>query len=370
MKRILSLLVLCAICTVLAQAQNRSINFERPLLSEALVKARAQNKLVFVDCYTEWCGPCKEMARTVFKEDSIADFFNSTFVNVQLDMEKGEGKPAVAKYKIGAYPSFLLLNGSGEVVYKFIGAMPSGEFMAKIREGINPANRIASMNKRYAGGDRSKSLLREYIKAKIEMHEIKDADMVMKEYFDILTPEERVLPENWYLFGENRYAMYISDVHSRNFNYLADHWRDFAATNGKQVVEAKMDNMYRKTAEYCLHGWYFKDYQNNIHPYNKAEFDHYREQINSTELADKKELIILIDIAQAAGEKDTVRLSATLGENFGLLSKENQRIAYTYFAVFSKPPANNNPGFQDALVNIIATAKDKNLAEMAKHYKR
>ena len=58
------------------KAQHREIAFEHTTLQEALKKATIENKILFVDCYTDFCGPCKVMAATVFKTDSVADFFN------------------------------------------------------------------------------------------------------------------------------------------------------------------------------------------------------------------------------------------------------------------------------------------------------
>ena len=60
--------------------------------SEALAKAKAENKLVFMDCYTSWCGPCKYMTETIFPQEKAGEFFNPKFVCVKFDMEKGEGK--------------------------------------------------------------------------------------------------------------------------------------------------------------------------------------------------------------------------------------------------------------------------------------
>ena len=41
------------------------VKFEDLTFKEALAKAKAENKLVFMDCYTSWCGPCKKMLNTV-----------------------------------------------------------------------------------------------------------------------------------------------------------------------------------------------------------------------------------------------------------------------------------------------------------------
>lgn len=133
MRKILFLLVgLLVYCQV--EAQNREIKFEKSTLQEALNKASSVGKMVFVDCYTEYCGPCKAMAALVFTLDSVADFFNSNFVNVKLDMLSEDGKQYENKYKIGAYPSFLLLNGKGELLYKFVGGK-SAEYLWPKQKG-------------------------------------------------------------------------------------------------------------------------------------------------------------------------------------------------------------------------------------------
>ncbi|WP_147425745.1 thioredoxin family protein [Mucilaginibacter gracilis] len=365
MKRILLLLMMAA---GIANAQNSGIIFEKSALSASLLKAKSENKLVFVDCYTVWCGPCKAMAKNIFTIDTIGSFFNKNFVNVQLDMEKGEGKPATVKYQIEAYPSFLLLDGDGNLVYKFVGAMNAAEFMAKIKEGQNPSNRIAVMNKMYAAGNRSKDFLREYIKVKINMSEKREGVAIAQSYFDMLSPAEKVLPENWYLFGDNRYAMYLSDVHSRNFEYLANHWREFVALNGKTVVDERMANMFRKTAEYCLHGWYFKTYDGKVYPYQQSDFDHYRSQIKATELENKEGLMVMMDMAQAAGAQDTVKLARLFADKFGDLNAKNQSIVYAYMMAYSKKGSQQaRLAYREAMDKVVLTAKDERIISLAKH---
>jgi hypothetical protein len=182
----------------------------------------------------------------------------------------------------------------------------------------------------------------------------------------MLTPKERVLPENWYLFGENKYAMYLSNVHSRNFNYLADHWREFAALNGKETVENKMRHMYQQITEYCLRGWYFKDSRKNIHPYDKKEFDHYRKQIQRTEMTDKDQLLVLIDIANAAGKKDTGTITTLMVKNISRFSAENQKTAFTYLGMFPSSTIRKNPDIQQFIEAIITSNKNENLVRFAK----
>ena len=107
MKKFISLYV-CMFLIIPVFAQT---NFQNLSLEKALEKASDENKLVFVDCYTSWCGPCKIMAKEVLPLKEVGDFLNERFVCVKYDMEQGKGPEIAKKYNVEAYPTFLLLNG-------------------------------------------------------------------------------------------------------------------------------------------------------------------------------------------------------------------------------------------------------------------
>jgi len=92
------------------------------LLSTALVRSAKEGKLIFMDCYTSWCGPCKYLSTLVFTKKPAGDFYNKNFINLSFDMESPEGKLIAAKYKISGYPTLLFLNSKGEIVHKSVGA--------------------------------------------------------------------------------------------------------------------------------------------------------------------------------------------------------------------------------------------------------
>lgn len=135
MKKILLLTVLLIWIGNVAPAQNnQGIKFEKGTFSEILAKAKAQKKLVFMDVYASWCGPCKRMASEVFTQKKVGDYFNATFVNAKFDAEVGEGRTIATRYGVNAYPTFLLLNGDGKLVGKMVGGSPADEFIRQIKE--------------------------------------------------------------------------------------------------------------------------------------------------------------------------------------------------------------------------------------------
>lgn len=87
MKRII-LMLLCCLSLTLLRAQE-GVRFESLTFKEVLEKAKKENRWIFLDAYTSWCGPCKLMAEQVFTRAKAGSFLTPAFVNVKYD--HGEG---------------------------------------------------------------------------------------------------------------------------------------------------------------------------------------------------------------------------------------------------------------------------------------
>ena len=113
------------------------IHFEQLTFDEALVKAKAENKLVFMDCYTSWCGPCKMMEKEIFPQKKVGEFFNPKFISIKIDMEKGEGPELRKRFDVKAYPTFLIIRPDGSLQHKATSSREeSDEFIATIAKGL------------------------------------------------------------------------------------------------------------------------------------------------------------------------------------------------------------------------------------------
>ena len=88
----------------------QGVEFRDISFAGALKAAKAENKTVFMDCYTSWCGPCKMMTNDIFPQEKVGKYMNENFVCVKYDMEKGEGVELKKRYEVSAYPTFLVID--------------------------------------------------------------------------------------------------------------------------------------------------------------------------------------------------------------------------------------------------------------------
>lgn len=106
---------------------------------EALDAAKSQNKYLFVDAYTDWCGWCKVMDQKTFTDAAVADVMNTKFVNVKIEMETGFGIDVAMKYRISSFPQFLIFSPSGTLVYRLYGYRPPEDFLPELDKALDPA---------------------------------------------------------------------------------------------------------------------------------------------------------------------------------------------------------------------------------------
>lgn len=105
------------------------IRFQSGNWNEALNQARKENKLIFLDIYASWCGPCKKLKAKTFPDESVGAFYNANFINFAIDAEKGEGINLASRYGVRAYPTLLFVDGNGKVIAKTMGYHNPDEFL-------------------------------------------------------------------------------------------------------------------------------------------------------------------------------------------------------------------------------------------------
>ena len=213
------LLTMWFVTTLSAQESAKGISFhDNTPWKEILHLAQKENKLIFMDCYTSWCGPCKALAKNVFTQEKVGEFFNPRFINVKYDMEKGDGKMLNEKYKkyIVGYPTLLLLNAEGDVLQQLAGFKEAYELIEGIKQASEGKD-LFSLAAEYQQGNREIGFMKDFIQS-LNNAFLKDSvARVANQYIRTLSPKDLDKDDVWEVFGS-----YVTDVRSDAFEYLVN----------------------------------------------------------------------------------------------------------------------------------------------------
>ncbi|MCG2616042.1 thioredoxin family protein [Terrimonas sp. NA20] len=183
---------------------NDSLTFFKGSWQEVLQEAKKQNKPIFLDVYTSWCAPCKQMDKFVFTVKEVGDKYNAAFINYKIDAEKGEGIQLAGQFNVKAYPTYLFLDSQGYPVHRVEGYFDSAPFVAQADRAISlvgTENPVSVYEKEFNEGNREAAFLRRYI---TKMTELKlDNTPVLNAYFESASIKQLSEPAALIFLGEN-----------------------------------------------------------------------------------------------------------------------------------------------------------------------
>ena len=146
-------------------AAAQGIQFNEGKWTEAVAQAKREGKMLFVDAFTSWCGPCKMLVAQTFPQPAVGEFFNANFINVSLDMEKGEGVAFANKYGVTMYPTMLIIDKDGKPVDRLLGFNQAPALLDFGRRALGKSENLPELTTKYENGDHSPATLRAYVLA-------------------------------------------------------------------------------------------------------------------------------------------------------------------------------------------------------------
>lgn len=186
-------------------------------------KAKSENKYIFIDAYTTWCGPCKMMDKYVYPNDTVGDFFNRHFIAVKAQMDKTENDEQPIRdwykdaqkitndYGVTAYPSLIFLSPESTPLYKIEGYTPVQPFVdtAKLvltngTEYNDPYIEYRALVKEYKQGIKHYNRMPYMIQIAFKLHDDDLAREMFKDhlnYASTLNENERYTKDNIFLWS-------------------------------------------------------------------------------------------------------------------------------------------------------------------------
>ncbi|MEI7420967.1 MAG: thioredoxin family protein [Prolixibacteraceae bacterium] len=292
-------------------AQETGIRFETGNFSQALEKAKLEGKYLFIDSYTTWCGPCKKLEKDVFTDKEVANYFNSKFINLRLDIEKGEGPELKKRFGVHFIPTLLFINSEGEVENKFIGSSTKEEFMKLSAEVFTKDNRYGDIQRKFKGGDRSIGFMSLYMNELLAQKEYANAKELLYSLIKSEPAEKLCTKDFWPVLTQDFLAEHGSGV----YNFLIIN-RDLLCKNiGEKEYKDKMSPIFIKFSKVWVSNVKLK--------IQKEDFDKLRKEIKLLSLEDKDEVLYILRIAEARQNGKFDSYTSLLDKSSGKISEKN-----------------------------------------------
>jgi thiol-disulfide isomerase/thioredoxin len=215
-----TILVLSVLSCASVTHASDGIKFFQGSWAQLLETAKKQGKLIFVDVYTDWCAPCKQMDKDVLPSREVGNKYNDLFISYKLDAEKGEGIAIANKYSVTAYPTYLYLDPQGYLLHRAVGFFLPAPFIAQAERAVSLGasdNPISFLEKEFNSSNRQPAFLRNYIKKMSSLG--LDNTAVLNAYFTAIPGRELAQPSELVFLGEH-----ISSTRFQGLPFLLSHY--------------------------------------------------------------------------------------------------------------------------------------------------
>lgn len=315
----------------------QGIFFHDLSFDEAKQKAQKENKMLFIDCYTRWCGPCMYMTNTIFKEEALGDFMNKQFICVKYDLETEKGSIIQKQYNVQVYPTFIILNPDGSLRHQFVGGGNSSKFLQKVKDGLDDRQSLSALNHKYNNGCRDKEFLTLYLNKLTELYS-PQAIQVALDLFQQLNEEEKLSKNYWFLTGNIDIAPKDSEIGK----YVLENRTKFFQTIGEEEVNNRLLNSYMKEVMMILYGKMIQTSPENL--------DKISRQITALHLKNNQVYQAYIKIAKAKLSNDIDHFISVCEKEY---SKEfNKKVLYNMEGVGNNATSAQKKRWNDFLKKI------------------
>lgn len=244
---VLMIIVHCMIHECQAQKEQQGINFiNNKSWNEIRTIAKKANKYIFLDFYTTWCGPCREMDREIFPLAKVGEYVNKHFVSAKIQADitskdnsnikkwHKDARLLKEKYGVVVYPTYIFLDPSGNIVHRYAGSTNTGdEFINIASITMDKEHQYYSLVKELDNG-RKDSLFLRTLMAKAG----KAGDNDLYEKAAGIYVQNLVMPfqqDNLEYFY--RIASYIRKIDHPSFKFLVDNQQRVEQLLGKGKID-------------------------------------------------------------------------------------------------------------------------------------
>lgn len=200
-----------------------------------LETAKKDNKSLFAMLYADWCPHCNLMKKEVFSDPTVMDFLKKNYVCVWLNIEKEEGKAIQKKFNTKSLPTFLFLDPNEILLYTLKGEMKTAEFMTEANNALNPKLQLPFLEKEFLADPSNSTKFFAYLNTLRKGKDRTDLSPATHTYLNTQSDAQLISETNWRVIANG-----VTDINSREFQYVLNHQKEFAAVASQNRVDRKV----------------------------------------------------------------------------------------------------------------------------------
>jgi thioredoxin-related protein len=218
-------------------AQNK-IQFDESGYQSVLQRSKKEQKPVFYMLYATWCAHCNKMKSEVFTDTLVINYMNKNFIMASQDIEKGEGDFFRKKFGIRFYPTFLFLNENGKELYNMSGEFKAEAFIKEAKNALTKEKQLVYLEQEFLADVSNSDKCLAYLTALNKGRDRTLLSPIAHQYLATQDDSQLVSSNNWKIIANG-----VTDIQSREFQYVLQHQKEFEAVASPKRVQRKIENI-------------------------------------------------------------------------------------------------------------------------------
>ncbi len=236
------------VCTSAAWAN--SINFIE-IRSEkdwdaAFEKASEENKLVFIDVYTDWCTYCHKLDKEVYTSESVITYFNDNFINLKFDAESEFGYQLARNFGVDGYPTLLFVTTGREIFERIGGFVPAEALLAYGEQTLSNYTLLPALEEKYENLLITKDERLELISL-LERVDPERAQVVAKKHIDELLSDDYQSVETLWLVSR-----FENQLSGAPYQYISSHKDSIISWHGEEEYKDYLKAVYNDNLQLSI----------------------------------------------------------------------------------------------------------------------
>ncbi|WJS93729.1 thioredoxin family protein [Flavobacterium johnsoniae] len=218
-------------------SQNQFVPVDIPYKT-ALETAKKESKPLFVMLYADWCPHCNLMKSEVLSDSAVKDFLNKNFICTYKNIEKEEGIALKNKFKTKSLPTFLFLDSNENLIYALKGEMKKAEFLNELQYSLNPKMQLPYLEKEFMADPSNSDKFFTYLNTLKKGKDRTELSPATHIYLNTQSDKQLISELNWRVIANG-----VTDIKSREFQFVLQHQKEFAAVASQSRIDKKIENI-------------------------------------------------------------------------------------------------------------------------------